>query len=93
MKILKVVNRRCDAYQRFRREPERFRVSLPSGDTPVLGDGISTNIMFLESDAVLHILNTAVRISAASFLGKRNVTFRQSVKGIWLAFVMIWSLV
>ena len=46
--------------------------------------------MFIEGKAILHIVDTATRFSAATFLDSEREHFRQSVDGIWTAFVMTW---
>lgn len=92
-RILEEISSRCEACQRFSQAPVRFKVTLPSEENLVFGDELSIDIMFLEGKAVLHIVDTATRFSAATFLDAHGVTYGQSVNGIWLAFVMTWCLV
>lgn len=44
--------------------------------------------MFHDGKAVLHIVDIATHLSAATFLDSNGSHFGQSVQGIWLSFVM-----
>lgn len=93
IKNLEISNRDFDDCKRLSRGPVRLRVSLPSEGGHDFEDELPIEIMFLDGDEVLDIVDTATRFSAATFLDKYNATCSQSVKGIWLAFVVNWSLV
>jgi hypothetical protein len=67
----------------------RFKLSIPEDDL-VFGDEVSIDLMFLDGTAVLHVVDTATRFSAAAFLDAHNETYGLSVHGIWLAFLDIW---
>ena len=54
------------------------------------GDELSMDLMFLNGKAVLHIIDTATRFSAATFLDAHGSSYGQSVDGIWLAFSETW---
>lgn len=89
----KEITRRCDACQKLAEGPFRFGVDLPTEERLVFGDEVSIGIMFLEKDAVHHIVDTATRLSAAAFLDQKWATNTQTIEGIWLAFATTWSLV
>lgn len=49
--------------------------------------------MFLDGDAVHHILDTATWFSVATFFDNHIATYEQYVEEIWLAFIITWYLV
>lgn len=53
----------------------------------MFGGELLIDVMFLEGDAVQHIVNTETLFSAAKFWNKNGATCRQTVEEIWLAFV------
>lgn len=65
-------------------------MSLPNIDDLKFGDDLSLDHMFLEENAVLHIVDMATHFSAATFLDSHGPAFGQLVVGIWLAFVETW---
>lgn len=83
----------CNGCQKFSKVPVRFKVSLPTEENLVFEDELSIDIMFLEGDAVLDIVDTATRLSAATFLDGNVATYGQTVEGIWPTSLMTWSLV
>jgi hypothetical protein len=52
----------------------RFKVSIPEDDL-VFGDEVSIDLMFLDGNAVLHVVDTATRFSAAAFLDAHDETY------------------
>lgn len=56
----------------------------------IFGDSISMNLMFLDGKAVLHVVASATRFSAATFLDAHGMTYGHSVDGIWIALGNIW---
>lgn len=92
-KIIEDICRNCDTCQRFSVPPVRFKVSLPNEDELVFGDEISIDLMFLDNCSVLHVVDTATRFSAATFLDKHGETYGQSVEGIWQALASCWFLI
>ena len=89
--LLEEIAKNCDTCQRFTSPPVRFKASLPTEEDLVFGDELSIDLMFLDGKAVLHIVDTATRFSAATFLDSHGEKYGQSVEGIWLAFVMTWA--
>ena len=77
----------CDTCQRLIPTPVRFKLSLPNGQDLKFGDELSIDLMFVDGKAVLHVIDTATRLSSAIFLDAHGATYGQSVGGIWLAFV------
>ncbi len=88
--LLQEIADHCDTCQRYSSPPLRFKASIPDESELVFGDELSIDLMFLDSKAVLHIVDTATRFSAATFLDSHGETYGQSVDGIWLAFCMTW---
>ena len=89
-KTLEKIKEACDTCQRFGPTPVRFKVSLPTEDDIKFGEELSIDLMWLDGKAVLHIVDTATRFSAASFLDSSGQDYGQSVEGIWLSFIEIW---
>ena len=85
--VLDQIKQACDTCQRLGPTPVRFKASLPTQDSVKFGEELSMDLMFLDGKALLHIVDTATRFSAAAFL---DDDFNQSVEGIWLAFIQIW---
>jgi hypothetical protein len=56
----------------------------------VFGDELSIDLMFIDGQAVLHVVDTATRFSAVTFLDSYNGSFGQSVEGVWLALIQTW---
>lgn len=48
--------------------------------------------MFIDNYAILHVVDTATRFSAATFLDKHGENYGQSVDGIWLALNACWTM-
>lgn len=68
--------------------PVQFKASLLTEENLVFGGEISIHIMFLEGDAVIHIVDTATWFEAPIILDKNCTTCGKTVGRIWLAFVM-----
>ena len=84
--ILREISESCDTCQRLGPNPIRFKATLPSVDDIIFGEELSIDLMFIDSEAVLHVVDTATRFSAATFLKDYGL----SVEGIWLAFIEAW---
>ena len=82
--VMDQIKQACDTYQRL---DQRFKASLPTEDSVKFGEELSMDLMFPNRKALLQIVDTATRFSAAAFLDE---DFDQSVEGIWLAFIQIW---
>ena len=86
-KVLEERTQNCDYCQHFPTTPIRFKVTLPTEEEIIFGDELSIDLMFLDGIAVLHIIYTAARFSAVTFLDAHTENYGQSVYGIWFAFV------
>eukprot|EP00170_Pyropia_yezoensis_P002017 contig_8609_g2021 len=74
----------CIVCQRLSKEPSRFRVALPQDDV-CFNRLVLLDLMFLEGDAVLHVVDCDTHWSAAGFMGEG-----QTVDATWNPFVKIW---
>lgn len=92
-RILDEIQNMCNTFQRISHAPIRFKVSLPSIEYLKFGDKLSLDLMLLNERAVLHVVDTATRFSAATFLDSNGESYGQSVEGLWLAFVQTWCTV
>lgn len=81
-----------EIFQRLAKEFGTFRVSLPTKENLKFGEESSMDLMFLESEAVLHLVDIGNRFSANTLLNSQGANFRQTVKRSWLEFVMDWCL-
>lgn len=89
--IFEDIAKNCDTCQRHSAPPIRFKVSLPTEEQNlVFGDELSLDLMWLDSKAVLQIVDTATRFNAATFLDSNGETYGQSVEGVWFAFIQTW---
>jgi hypothetical protein len=59
-------------------------------DKLVFGDELSIDLMWIEGDAVLHVVDTATRFSATTYLDTNGADYGQGVDGIWSALVDCW---
>jgi hypothetical protein len=82
MAILQNISQSCETCQRLGPRPIRFKVSIPPTDDIVFGGEVSIDIMFINGKAILHILATAIRFSAATFLDSNLATYGQSFEGV-----------
>ena len=57
----------CDTFQRLGPTPVRFKVSIPNEQDLKFGDEMSIDLMFLDGNAVLHVIGAATRFSSAIF--------------------------
>ena len=85
-RILEDITSRCDPCQRIQTGPKRFRVSFGSEDT-VFNERVLIDIMYLDSDPVLHIVDESTHFSAARFLPTVSTT------AIWSTLLECWALV
>ena len=88
--VLEQISKACDACQRLGPTPLRFKTSLPNEEDLIFGDKVSIDLMWVDGKAVLHVVDTATRFSAATFLDANVMDYGHSVEGIWLAFFEIW---
>jgi hypothetical protein len=90
MQVLQQIASACETCQKLGPKSIRFKVSLPNMEDIVFGDELSIDLMFIDGQAVLHVVNSATRFSAATFLDSHNGSFGQSVEGVWLALIETW---
>lgn len=86
-RALEEIQKRCNTCQNFSYTPIIFKVSLPNSSELNFSDEFSIDLMFLDSNAVLHNVDTDTHFYAARFLDPSGELCRQSVDGISLAFV------
>ena len=91
-KVLDEISKYCEICQRNARPPLRFKVTIPTKDNLKFCEEVSMDLMFLDGKAVLHVIDTATRFSAATFLDSHGQNYGQSTEGIWLAFLEIWCI-
>lgn len=99
MEILKDISQKCDPCQRMGPTPIRFRASIPEAEL-VFGDEVSIDLTWINGVAVMHLVDTATRFSAATFVPGPNTPrihtlgstprYGQSVDGVWAAFIECW---
>jgi hypothetical protein len=90
MQLLQQIASACEMCQKLGPKPIPFKVSLPNIKDIVFGDELSIDLMFIDGQAVLQVLDTATRFSAATFLDSHNGTFEQNVKRVWIALIDTW---
>jgi hypothetical protein len=56
----------------------------------VFGGELSVDLTFIDGQAVLHVVDTAKKLSAETFLDSHNGSFGQSVEGVFLALIETW---
>lgn len=88
--LLEQIKRSCDTCQRFSQRPRSFKVSFPSHDEIRFGHELSMDLMFINNQSILHIVDTATRFSAATFLDTNGAEYGQTIEGIWQAFIDTW---
>ena len=82
-RILKEISEACSTCQKYSRPPERFKVSLPN-DEIIFNHTLALDLMWLNSKAVLHVVDTQTHFSSAAFLRG------QTVEDVWDAFMFCW---
>jgi hypothetical protein len=61
-----------------------------SADKLAFGNELSIDIMWIEGDAVLHVVDTATRLSATKYLDTNGAEYGQGVDGVWSALFDCW---
>lgn len=82
-----------NTYQRISHNLIRFKVATTSREGLKFGDELSTDLMFFDVKAVLHIVDTTKRFLAATLLDSNRESYAQSVEDICLVFVQTWHTV
>lgn len=77
----------CDTCQRFTSPPVRCKVPFPTEEILVFGDESSTDLMWLDFKAVLHVVDNAARFYSAIFLDSNGASIGQTVEEIWFVFL------
>jgi hypothetical protein len=90
MAILQNSSQSSETCQRLGPRPIRFNVSIPPKEDIVFGDEVSIDLMFINGKAILHIVDTAIRFSAAIHLDSNLATYGQSVEVVWVALMETW---
>lgn len=85
LKTLEEINKACNTCQKFGPKPVRFKASLPTEEL-VFGDELSMDLQWIDGEPILHVINTATKFSAATFLE----TYGLSTEGVWTAFMECW---
>ncbi len=83
-KLLETITKACETCQMFSAPPQRFRVSLPPFDI-VFNREVALDLMWVEREAVLHVVDIEAEFNSATFLSY------QTVEAVWGAFVICWA--
>ena len=86
LKVLEDLTKRCDPCQRIQNAPLRFRVSF-GAENVRFNERVFIDIMYIDSDTVLHTVDEGTRFGAARFLSDA------STKTIWKAIAEFWALI
>ena len=71
LRVLKEISGRCDPFQRMGTKPITFQVAMP--DDIVFNHQLALDLMWIESSALLHVVDTHTHFSAAQFLDGQDV--------------------
>ena len=82
-KMLEDIVARCKQCQTFRSKPTIFRVSLPM-DEIVFNHEIEVDIMWIDGDAIIHIIDRGTRYSVAKYLNP------QTAENAWNLIIEFW---
>jgi hypothetical protein len=66
--VLSDIENACSTCQRYSSKPLRLKTTLPSGEELPFGSELSMDLMFTNGKAVLHVIDSATRFNAATFL-------------------------
>jgi hypothetical protein len=80
--VLSDIENACSTCQRYRSKPLRLKSTRPSGEELSFGSELSMDLMFIDGKAVLHVIHSATRFNAATFLDLHSESYRQSSDGI-----------
>lgn len=72
--------RSCDICKRTDPTPVRLKVTLSTEEHPFFGEELLIDTMYLDEDAVLHVVDTAPRFSGATFLDKSTKYIAEALK-------------
>lgn len=88
-KTLSEIAHECRTCQKHSPKPHRYKVTMPPYPDLKFGEELSMDLMWINSEAVLHIVDTATRFSTATFLDD----YGHSSSGVWNAFIDTWCTV
>jgi hypothetical protein len=88
--VLSDIEKACRTCQRYSSNPLRRKTTLPSGEELYFGSELSMDLMFINGKAVLHVIDSATRFNAATFIDLHSESHGQGSDGIWDAFIDIW---
>ena len=83
-KMLEEIRQACETCTKFSRPRERFKVTIPP-DKIVFNEEVALDLMWLEGNAVLHVVDCQTHFNSACKLKGH------SVEDVWEAFVKCWS--
>jgi hypothetical protein len=93
-RILEEIAGSCKTCQFLGPKPLRFQATIPEeADRLIFGDELSLDLTFIDGSAIWHVVDTATRFSASTFLDKHGYAYGQSVDGVWAAFLECWATV
>lgn len=73
--ILDDIANKCDEFQGYTVLPERSKTTLHTEENLVLCDELLIEVMLIENATILHIVDTATRLSSSTFLDKHDKTY------------------
>lgn len=76
--------------QQFRTSLVRYKATISSEDDLKLDDKLSIELRFINGIPIPHVVNTATRFSAATFLGSNGKSYEQSRECICFALIACW---
>jgi hypothetical protein len=88
--VLSDIENACSTCQRYSSKPLCLKTKLPSGEELFFGSEFSIDLIFIDGKAVLHVIDSATRFNAATFLDSNSESYGQSSDGISDAFIDIW---
>jgi hypothetical protein len=88
--VLSDIENACSTCQRYSSKPLRPKTTLPSGEELHFGSELLMDPMFINGKAVLHFIDSATRLNAATFLDSHSESYGQSSDGIRDSFIDIW---
>lgn len=84
------IPKHCRNCRHYVPPPIRFKAAIPTNEHFVFGNSLSIDLLFLDRDAVLHVIDTATRFSSSCFLRSHKSHYRQSVEGAWKSLLENW---
>eukprot|EP00171_Calliarthron_tuberculosum_P022791 IDg22791t1 len=82
--LLASITRACETCTVFSAPPQRFRVSFPPSKIS-FNKNVAVDLMWLDHQAVLHVVDTETYFNAAAFIK------HHTVESLWDSFVYCWA--